>query len=40
MYGEMRGAPDPRAALMAFLESAYLAGATTAGWDVEGLAHR
>jgi hypothetical protein len=40
MYGEMRVAPDPRAALMAFLESAYLAGATTAGWDVEGLAHR
>jgi hypothetical protein len=37
-YEEARAAPDPRAALMEFLESAYAAGATTAGWDVEALA--
>ena len=37
-YEDVRAAPDPRQALMAFLESAYLAGATSAGWDVEGLA--
>jgi hypothetical protein len=32
-YDEVRAAPDPRATLLAFLESAYEAGATTAGWD-------
>ncbi len=32
-YEEMRSAPEPRAALLEFLESAYQAGATAAGWD-------
>jgi hypothetical protein len=40
MYDDARAAPDPGAALEEFLESAYAAGATAAGWDVEGLAHR
>jgi hypothetical protein len=40
MYDDVRAASDPRAGVMTFLESAYLAGATAAGWDVEGLAHR
>jgi hypothetical protein len=39
MHEDLRAAPDPRATLLEFLESAYLAGATAAGWDVEGLAH-
>ena len=34
-YDAMRSAPDPRAALLDFYESAYLAGAGTAGWDLE-----
>jgi len=32
-YDAVRTASDPRAALLAFLESAYEAGATLAGWD-------
>jgi Family of unknown function (DUF5996) len=32
-YEAVRRAADPRAALLAFLESAYEAGAKTAGWD-------
>jgi len=32
-YEAVRAAPDPRAALLAFLESAYRAGAGAAGWD-------
>ena len=32
-YDDVRTAADPRATLLAFLESAYQAGATTAGWD-------
>ena len=32
-YAAVRGADDPRATLLAFLESAYEAGATLAGWD-------
>jgi Family of unknown function (DUF5996) len=32
-YEAVRTAHDPRAALLAFLESAYQAGATLAGWD-------
>jgi Family of unknown function (DUF5996) len=32
-YDAVRTAPDPRAALLAFLESAYEAGAGLAGWD-------
>lgn len=38
-YDAMRTANDPASALIAFMESAYLAGATRADWDVEGLAH-
>ena len=36
-YDAVRAAADPRAALLAFLESAYTAGASLAGWDVAGL---
>jgi len=36
-YDEVRNSPDPREPLLAFLESAYEAGAATAGWDAEGL---
>ncbi len=36
-YDAVRAAPDPRATLLAFLESAYKAGAGLSGWDVEGL---
>ena len=37
-YEAVRAAAEPRAALLAFLESAYQAGASTAGWDVGDLA--
>jgi hypothetical protein len=37
-YEAVRSAPDPRDALLAFLQSAYEAGAERAGWDAEGLA--
>jgi hypothetical protein len=37
-YDEVRRADDPRATLLAFLESAYQAGARAAGWDRGGLA--
>jgi hypothetical protein len=36
-YAAVRGAADPRAALLAFLESAYQAGAAAAGWNVREL---
>jgi len=36
-YAAVRAAPDPRAALLAFLQSAYEAGSGLAGWDREGL---
>jgi hypothetical protein len=36
-YDEVRSSSDPRETLLEFLESAYEAGATTAGWDAEGL---
>jgi hypothetical protein len=32
-YETVRNARDPRTALLAFLESAYEAGAALAGWD-------
>ena len=32
-YEAVRTAREPRTALLAFLESAYTAGATLAGWD-------
>jgi hypothetical protein len=38
-YDAARAAPDPRAALLAFLESAYRAGGRLAGWDLEALRH-
>lgn len=37
-YEAVRTAPDPRAALLDFLQAAYVAGAETAGWDRAGLA--
>ena len=37
-YAVAREAADPRAAVLAFYEAAYTAGATRAGWDVAGLA--
>lgn len=37
-YEAVRTASDPRAALLAFLESAYRAGAGLSGWDLQGLA--
>jgi hypothetical protein len=37
-YETVRTASDPRGVLLAFLESAYQAGAGAAGWDVAGLA--
>jgi hypothetical protein len=37
-YEAVRNASDPRTALLAFLESAYQAGAGLAGWDRSGLA--
>ena len=35
MYDDLRKMDSPRSALLDFLESAYQAGAKTAGWDVE-----
>ena len=35
MYDDLRRMDSPKPALLDFLESAYLAGAKTAGWDVE-----
>ena len=37
-YEDVRTAADPRATLLSFLESAYVAGATAAGWDQSELA--
>ncbi|MDT0327075.1 DUF5996 family protein [Nocardiopsis lambiniae] len=37
-YADAREEDDPRAAVLDFLESAYRAGATLAGWDVDALA--
>ncbi|CAN5176450.1 DUF5996 family protein [soil metagenome] len=39
-YEEVRTSTDPSATLLAFLESAYQAGATTAGWDTAALRTR
>jgi hypothetical protein len=36
-YDSVRTAPDPRAALLAFLESAYRAGARGPGWTRDDL---
>jgi hypothetical protein len=37
-YEDVRGAADPRETLLGFLQSAYEAGARTAGWDTTGFA--
>lgn len=39
-YGAVRAADDPRAILLDFLDSAYRAGATAAGWDLDAFATR
>lgn len=39
-YDDVRLTDDPRATLLAFFQSAYLAGARTAGWDVADFATR
>lgn len=39
-YDEVRAADDPRATLLGFFQSAYLAGASTAGWDIAALESR
>ena len=36
-YDQARAQTDPRAAVLAFYESAYQAGAGRAGWDIAGL---
>jgi hypothetical protein len=36
-YDEVRVAADPRVALLAFLQSAYDAGTTAAGWPTDEL---
>jgi len=38
MYDDARAEADPAAAVRAFLESAYAAGAIAAGWDIDDLA--
>lgn len=35
MYDDVRNSANPRETILEFLESAYLAGAKRAGWDVE-----
>lgn len=39
-YDAVRAAQDPHAALLGFYESAYRAGATSAGWDLDAFATR
>jgi hypothetical protein len=36
-YEDVRTATDPRAVVLDFLESAYVAGARRAGWDLDAL---
>ncbi len=38
MYGDLRKSESPKETLLAFLESAYVAGAKTAGWDMDAFA--
>src|SRR6185369_13517324 len=38
-YDEVRRAPDPEAALAAFLDSTYRAAASRAGWPMDSLDH-
>ena len=37
-YDTIRNAPDPAAAIIAFLESTYEAAATLGGWDIDAFA--
>jgi hypothetical protein len=37
MYDDVHKANSPRTTLLEFMESAYEAGARTAGWDMEAL---
>lgn len=39
MYDDVRQADSPKEALLEFLQSAYLAGATRANWDIAALEH-
>lgn len=39
-YADVRAAPDPRDAVLAFYESAYRAGASRAGWSLDDLTCR
>ena len=39
MYDDVRGLPNARDVVLDFLESAYLAGAKRAGWDIENFRH-
>jgi hypothetical protein len=39
-YDDLRQGEDPTGTLLSFLQSAYLAGASRAGWDIEALRHR
>ena len=36
-YDEVRTAADPRGTVLDFLDSAYVAGARRAGWDLDAL---
>ena len=38
LYDDLRALPDPRAELLDFMESAFMAGAVTAGWDLAAFA--
>ena len=40
MYDDVRNSDDPRRAILEFLESAYQAGAKSAGWDTEKFEYR
>ena len=37
LYNDLKKETDPRNALLNFMESAYVAGATLAGWQMEDL---
>ena len=39
-YGDVRASPNPHDVLLGFLETAYQAGARTAGWDIDAFSTR
>ncbi len=39
-YDNVRASPDPHDALLGFFETAYQAGARTAGWDIDAFSTR